>query len=56
MRYSEVHGHWPLMKPKKNSTSSSDGGSFEGMTVGEKVEGVKGGEKTLSSRIIEESV
>lgn len=30
MRYSEVHGHWPLMKPKKKDTLTPDSGSLGG--------------------------
>ena len=42
MRYSEVHGHWPLMKPKKSEASSPDSGSSQGVVAGsEKEAGVE---------------
>lgn len=33
MRYSEVHGHWPLMKPKKKESSTPESGSTQGVVV-----------------------
>lgn len=47
MRYSEVHGHWPLMKPKKKEPKSLDSGSSEGVVVENKE--VKGGEKVVET-------
>jgi hypothetical protein len=42
MRYSEVYGHWPLMKPKKREASSPHSGSSHGVGVGsEKKVGVE---------------
>ena len=46
MRYSEVHGHWPLMKPKRES-STPDSGSSEAVVV--ESEGNKGGEKAMET-------
>jgi hypothetical protein len=64
MRYSEVHGHLPLMKGKKTAMidSSPDNGSLESVVV-RRGDEEKGGEKTVSdvhavasSRTIEETV
>lgn len=44
MRYGEVHGHWPLMKPKKKYTSTPDSGSEDGVVIENKN---KGGVETV---------
>jgi high-affinity iron transporter len=46
MRYSKVRGHWPLIKPKKES-STPDSGSSEGVVV-EREEN-KGGEEVVET-------
>jgi hypothetical protein len=61
MRYNEVHGHWPLMKPEKSDTAASvlepaDEEKVSSITG----EGAKDGEKFVSrvrtSMTIEEQV
>lgn len=42
MRYKEVKGHWPLMKPKKVAAASVSGGSRSGAE-----ESVVSGDKTV---------
>jgi hypothetical protein len=50
MRYSEVHGHLPLMKGKKTAMVDSlpENGSLEGVVV-RRGDEEKGGEKAVSN-------
>lgn len=49
MRYREVKGHWPLMKPKNSQLSPADSeAEDQSSEKGGRVEGERSGEKTGS--------